>query len=195
MAHAGIVAQPVTAEDQQAMAAAEAADPNPDDATASVRRRRTMTRRSSTLAAALAALFCVTTASVASAIGEDEDPAVVYCQSLVALSASVDALSAISTGSTVDEFETAVGDVRDAATAFGESLRGLVDAQVETLETAVGELEGYRDSLEGDETIEEAVQGAAATISAVAAARTDVATIPNCAVVAGQEAVEEETEE
>jgi hypothetical protein len=31
MAQAGIVAQPVTAEDQQAMAAAEAADPNADE--------------------------------------------------------------------------------------------------------------------------------------------------------------------
>jgi hypothetical protein len=31
MAAAGIQAQPVTAEDQQAMAAAEAADPNPDE--------------------------------------------------------------------------------------------------------------------------------------------------------------------
>jgi len=31
MAQAGVAAQPVTAEDQQAMAAAEAADPNPDE--------------------------------------------------------------------------------------------------------------------------------------------------------------------
>jgi hypothetical protein len=31
MAQAGIQAQPVTAEDQQAMSAAEAADPNPDE--------------------------------------------------------------------------------------------------------------------------------------------------------------------
>jgi hypothetical protein len=31
MAAAGIQAQPVTAEDQQAMATAEAADPNPDE--------------------------------------------------------------------------------------------------------------------------------------------------------------------
>jgi hypothetical protein len=73
----------------------------------------------------------------------------------VALSASVDALSAIGTSSTVDELEAAVGDVRDAATTFEESLRALIEAQVETLETAVGDLEGYRDSLEGDETIED----------------------------------------
>jgi hypothetical protein len=154
-----------------------------------------MTRRRSTIAAGVAALLCLTIPSVASAIGEDEDPEVVYCQSLAALSASVDAISAIGTTSTVDEFETAVGDVRDAATTFEESLRGLVEAQVAALETAVGDLEGYRDSLTGDETIEQAVQGAASAVAAVGTARAEVGTIPNCAVVAGQEAVEEETEE
>jgi uncharacterized protein YqeY len=147
------------------------------------------------MAAGVAVLLCLTIPSLASAIGEDEDPEVVYCQSLVALSASVDALGAIDTNSTVEALETAVGDVRDAATAYEESLRALVEAQVETLESAISDLEGYRDSLEDDETIEEAVQGAAETIAAVGTARADVGTIPNCAVVAGQEAVEEETEE
>lgn len=154
-----------------------------------------MTRRRSSIAAGVAALLCLTVPSVASAIGEDEDPEVVYCQSLVALSASVDALSAIGTSSTVDEFETAMGDVQDAATTFEESVRALVEAQVEALETAIGDLEGYRDSLEGDETLEEAAQGAAEAVAAVGAARAEVGTIPNCAVVAGQEAVQEETEE
>jgi hypothetical protein len=147
------------------------------------------------MVAGVAALLCLTIPSMASAIGEDEDPEVVYCQSLAALSASVDALSTIDTGWTVDMFETAVGGVRDAATTYEESLRALVEAQVGTLETAVGDLESYRDSLEGDETIEEAVQGAAEAVAAVGAARAEVGTIPNCAVVAGQEAVDEETEE
>jgi hypothetical protein len=147
------------------------------------------------IAVGLAAFLCLSIASAVSAIGEDEDPEVVYCQSLVALSASVDALGAIGTTSTVDEFETAVDSVREAATTFEESLRGLIEAQVEALESAIGDLEGYRDSLEGDETIEEAVQGAAAAVTAVGTARAEVGTIPNCAVVAGQEAVEEETEE
>jgi hypothetical protein len=148
-----------------------------------------------TMAAGVTALLCLTIPSVATAIGEDEDPEVVYCQSLAALSASVDALSTIDTGSSVDMLETAVGGVRDAATAFEESLRALVEAQIETLETAIGDLEGYRDSLEGDETIEEALLGAAETVAAVGVARAEVGTVPNCAVVAGQEAVEEETEE
>jgi hypothetical protein len=154
-----------------------------------------MKKMRSVTTAGLAALMCLSFASAVAAIGEDEDPEVVYCQSLVALSASVDALGAIGTTSTVDDLETAVDGVREAAMTFEESLRALVEAQVETLETAVGDLEGYRDSLEGDETIEEALQGAAATVAAVSGARADIGTIPNCAVVAGQEAVEEETEE
>ncbi len=39
------------------------------------------------------------------------------------------------------------------------------------------------------------MQGAAATVGAVSAAQADVGTIPNCAVVAGQEVVEEEEAE
>jgi hypothetical protein len=158
-------------------------------------RRYLMTKRPIAVTAGLAALLSIGVASSVAAIGEDEDPEVVYCQSLVALSASVDALGAVDASSTVEELETAVDGVREAATTFEESLRALVEAQVETLETAVGELEGYRDSLQGDETIEEALQGAAAAVAAVTTARAEVGTIPNCAVVAGQEAVEEETEE
>jgi hypothetical protein len=142
----------------------------------------------------LAAVLGLAIPSVASAIGEDEDPELVYCQSVVALSASVDALGTIDTSSTVDEFDAAVGDVREAATTLQDSLRALVEAQVEGLETAVSDLEGYRDSLEGDETIDQAVQGAAEAVAAVGVARADVGTIPNCAVVAGQEAVDEEAE-
>jgi hypothetical protein len=139
--------------------------------------------------------MCLGIASGAAAIGEDEDPEVVYCQSLVELSASVDALGAVDATSTVEDFDTTVDGVREAATTMEESLRGLVESQIAALETAVGDLEGYRDSLEGDETVEEAVQGAGTAIAAVVSARAAIGTIPNCAVVAGQEAVEEETEE
>jgi hypothetical protein len=154
-----------------------------------------MTTRRNTMTAALAALMCLGIASGASAIGEDEDPEVVYCQSLVELSASVETLAAIDATSTVEVFETTVDGVREAATTMEESLRGLVEAQIAALETAVGDLEGYRDSLEGDETVEEAVQGAGTAIEAVATARAAIGTIPNCAVVAGQEVAEEEAEE
>ena len=106
----------------------------------------------------------------------------------------MESLGTIDASSSVDVFETAVDGVREAATTMEESLRGLVEAQVDALETAVGDLEGYRDSLEGDETVEEAVQGAGTAIAAVASARDEVGTIPNCAVVAGQQAAQEEAE-
>jgi len=143
----------------------------------------------------VAALSGLGIASSAAAIGEDEDPEVVYCQSLIELSASVESLSSIGATSTVDEFDAAVERVRDAATATRDSLRALVEAQVEDLETAVDGLQGYRDSLEGDQTMEEVVQGAGGAIAAVGDARSSVGTIPNCAVVAGQEIAEQEAED
>jgi hypothetical protein len=146
------------------------------------------------MVAALAALLSLSMASGAFAIGEEEDPEVAYCQSLMELAASVETLGAIDTTSTVDEFETAVDGVREAASAMEENLRGLVEAQVGALETAVGDLEGYKDSLSGDETIDAALQGAGAAIAGVASARDEVGTIPNCAVVAGQQAAQEEAE-
>ena len=146
------------------------------------------------VATGLAALLSLSIASGAFAIGEDEDPEVVYCQSLMELSASVETLGAVDAASTVEEFEAAVDGAREAASAMEESLRGLVEAQVAALETAVGDLQGYRDSLAGDETIEEAVQGAGAAIGAVTSARDEIGTIPNCAVVAGQQAAQEEAE-
>jgi hypothetical protein len=154
-----------------------------------------MTTRQRTLAAGLAALLSLGIASAAAAIGDDEtDPEVAYCQSLTTLAASVETLGAVDATSTVDEFETAVDGVREAASAMEESLRGLVESQVATLDAAVGDLQGYRDSLTGDETMEQAVQGAGAAIVAVGEARDDVGTIPNCAVVAGQQAAQEEAE-
>lgn len=154
-----------------------------------------MTTARTTIATGVAVLLSLSIASGAFAIGDDEeDPEVTYCQSLVTLSASVETLGSIDASSTVDEFEAAVDSVREAATTMEESLRGLVEAQVAALETAVGDLQGYRDSLAGDETVEEAVLGAGAAIGAVASARDEVGTIPNCAVVAGQQAAQEEAE-
>ena len=153
-----------------------------------------MTKTRTTMAAGSAALLSLSLASAALAIGEEEDPEVAYCQALTGLAASVESLGTIDANSSVDVFETAVAGVREAARTMEESLRGLVEAQVDALETAVGDLEGYRDSLEGDETVEEAVQGAGTAIAAIASARDEVGTIPNCAVVAGQQAAQEEAE-
>lgn len=150
-----------------------------------------MTTRRVSIATGLAAILSLSLSTGAFALGaDDEDPEVTYCQSLVALSASVDSLTGIDASSTVGEFETTVDGAREAATGFEESLRGLVEAQIAALETAIGDLQGYRDSLQEDQTIEEVVQGAGAAIAAVASAREEIGTIPNCAVVAGQEADE-----
>lgn len=143
----------------------------------------------------LAALACMGVVTGAAAIGEDEDPEVVYCQSLVELTASVEGLRTIDATSTVDEFESAVERVQEAAANTEESLRALVESQVESLETAVDGLRDYRDSLEGDTTMEEVVQGAGDAVAAVGVAHADVGTIPNCAVVAGQQQAAEEAED
>ena len=92
----------------------------------------------------------------------------------MALSASLEGLTGFDATSTVGELETAVDGARDAATTMEESLRGLVEAQIATLETALEDLQGYRDSLEDDQTIEEVVEGAGASIAAVVSARAEV---------------------
>ena len=148
-----------------------------------------------TKATLLAAVLSLSIVSGAAAIGDETDPEVAYCSSLMELAASVQSLGAISPSSTVDQFDGAVDRIQEAATGVEESLRGLVDAQVAALETAVGDLQGYRDALTGDETLEEAVQGAGEAIEAVGSARDAIGTLPNCAVVAGQQAAQEEMEE
>ena len=154
-----------------------------------------MTTARRSITAGLAALLSLSMATGAFAIGDEVDPEVAYCESLVALSASLEGLTGFDATSTVGELETAVDGAREAATTMEESLRGLVEAQIATLETALEDLQGYRDSLEDDQTIEEVVEGAGASIAAVVSARAEIGTIPNCAVVAGQEAAEEEADE
>jgi hypothetical protein len=144
--------------------------------------------------AILAVILTVGVGNLALAIGEDEDPQVAYCQSLVELTAAVEGLKLISVESTVEEFEAAVDRAREAATGVEDSLRALVESQVAGLESAVGGVESYRDTIEDDQTIEQVVQGAAASIEAVDAARSEVGVIPNCAIVAGQEVAEDEAE-
>jgi hypothetical protein len=148
-----------------------------------------------TVVIGLTAMACLGIATATVAIGEDEDPEVVYCQSLVELTASIEGLRAVDATSTVDEFESAVERVEEAATSTEESARAMLEAQVEDLETAIDGLRDYRDSLEGDETMEAVVQGAGDAVAAVGVAHADVGTIPNCAVVAGEQQAEEEAED
>lgn len=119
---------------------------------------------------------------------DQEDPEVTYCNSLTELAASIESLASMSTSSTVDEFKAAVEQVKEASAATKESIQGLVEAQVANLQTAVDDLKGYSDSISGDQTIEQAMQGAAAQMEAVASARDEVGTLPNCALVLGEQA-------
>ena len=114
------------------------------------------------------------------------DAELAYCQSLPEFAASVQALDAIDESSTVDEFNAAVDRVVAARSGVGQSLRGLAEAQIAAVETAVGDLRAYRESLSG-ETIEQALEGAEAAIAAVGSARDDVGRFPDCEEVISQQ--------
>lgn len=115
------------------------------------------------------------------------DAEIAYCQSLPEFAAAVQALDAIDASSTVDEFNAAVDRIDVATSGVGQSLRGLAEAQIAAVETAVGDLRAYRDSL-SSETIEQALEGADSAIAAVESARDEVGTIPDCEDVISQQA-------
>lgn len=147
-----------------------------------------MTTRRVALVTGLTLTLVLGIMSGAVARREQEDPEVVYCNSLTELAASIESLASMSASSTVDEFKAGVERVSEAAAATRESIQALVEAQVADLQTAVDDLKGYGDSLSGDQTIEEAMQGASAQMEAVASARDAVGTMPNCALVLGEQA-------
>lgn len=147
-----------------------------------------MTTRRVALATGLTVTLVLSMVSGAVARRDQEDPAVTYCNSLTELATSIESLASMSTSSTVDEFKAGVEQVKEASAATKESIQGLVEAQVAALQTAVDDLKGYTDSLSGDETMEQAMQGAADQMAAVASARDAVGTLPNCALVLGEQA-------
>ena len=141
------------------------------------------------LATGLTATLVLSMMSGAVARRDQEDPEVTYCNSLTELAASIESLASMSASSTVDEFKAGVEQVKEASAATKESIQVLVEAQLADLQTAVDDLMGYTDSLSGDETVEQAMQGASAQMEAVASARDAVGTLPNCALVLGEQAV------
>jgi len=147
-----------------------------------------MKKRRVALATGLTVTLVLSMVSGAVARRDQEDPAVTYCNSLTELATSIESLASMSTSSTVDEFKAGVERANEATAATKESIQGLVEAQVAALQTAVDDLKGYTDSLSGDETMEQAMQGAADQMAAVASARDAVGTLPNCALVLGEQA-------
>lgn len=147
-----------------------------------------MKTRRVALTTGLSAILALGIVSGAFARGTEEDPAVTYCNSLTELAASIQSLASLSASSTVDEFKAGVDRVNEASSATKASLEGLVEAEVADLQTAVDDLMNYRDSISGDQTVEQVIQGAAEAMAAVAVARDEVGTLPNCALVLGEQA-------
>lgn len=149
-----------------------------------------MHRSRTALALGLAAILSASVASTAFGLGEDEDPELAYCQSVATLQASVANLMAIDTNSTTDELSAAVEGVQDAAGAYVEDLRDLAESQAAAIEDSVNALRDYRDDLEGDTSIEDAVQGAVPYVAAVASARASAGSIDCQEVMAGEAAAQ-----
>lgn len=150
-----------------------------------------MIRRHTTLAAGLAALLSLSVASGASALfGDDEDPELAFCQARVAMADAVASLEAISADSTRDEAQTAVDGVSDAASDLRNDARNLLEAQVDSLQTAFGNLEGYVDSVDGDATIEEFAQGAVPYLAEIKLADATIGTV-DCDAALAREAAEQ----
>ena len=136
------------------------------------------------LGAASLLLFAV------AACDDEEDPEVAFCESLVALTASVDELSSLDAASSVDEYNTAVDNVSDAVTEVKDSAGDLAEEQVAAIQAAVDDLKSYKDDLDSSMSVTEAVQGSGASLAAIQAARAEAGTV-NCAEAAAEEAAEE----
>ena len=136
------------------------------------------------LGAASLLLFAV------AACDDEEDPEVAFCESLVALTASVDELSSLDAASSVDEYNSAVDNVSDAVTEVKDSAGDLAEEQVAAIQAAVDDLKSYKDDLDSSMSVTEAVQGSGASLAAIQAARAEAGTV-NCAEAAAEEAAEE----
>ena len=136
------------------------------------------------LGAASLLLFAV------AACDDEEDPEVAFCESLVALTASVDELSSLDAASSVDDYNSAVDNVSDAVTEVKDSAGDLAEEQVAAIQAAVDDLKSYKDDLDSSMSVTEAVQGSGASLAAIQAARAEAGTV-NCAEAAAEEAAEE----
>ena len=124
------------------------------------------------------------------ACDDEEDPEVAFCESLVALTASVDELSSLDAASSVDEYNSAVDKVSEAVTEVKDSAGDLAEEQVAAIQAAVDDLKSYKDDLDSSMSVTEAVQGSGASLAAIQAARAEAGTV-NCAEAAAEEAAEE----
>lgn len=132
------------------------------------------------LGAASVLLFAV------AACDEEEDPEVAFCESLVALTVSVDELRSLDANSSVDEYNSAVDKVSDAVTEVQDNAGDLAEDQVEAIRSAVDDLKSYRDDLDDSTSVADAVQGSGASLAAIQEARAEAGTV-NCEEAAAEE--------
>ena len=150
-----------------------------------------MFRKQATLAAGLAALLTLSVAPGAFALfGDDEDPELAFCQSRVAMADAIASLEAIGPDSTTDDLQAAVDGAAQAASDMRNEARNVLEAQIDSLRSAFGDLQGYVDSVAGDASIEEAVQGAAPYVAEIGVARAMIGTV-DCDAVFAREAAEQ----
>jgi hypothetical protein len=145
-----------------------------------------MTKKYLAIGSALVLLFAV-------ACDEEEptpDPALAFCDSLQALAGSIEDLEALGPSSTVEDVQNGVDAVSEAAGEVRDNAADLAESQVEAIESAVSDLEGYRDGISEDATIAEVIEGLAAQVAAVKQARAEAGQ-----VACGEEEVEAAVEE
>lgn len=145
-----------------------------------------MQSRKAVLATSLAMILSLGVASGAAAIGDDEDPAVTFCQSAGALSQAVESMASLDASATTDELQAATDAVRDAASATVDARRDLLEAQADAIDAAVGDLQDYIGDVAGDQTVEEAVAGAIPYVQEVLSARAALGSVDCAAAMAGQ---------
>ena len=148
-----------------------------------------------TVATGLAALLSMSLASGAFAGlfgNNDADPELTFCQSAVTMADAVASLEAIGPESTTGDLQTAADGVSQAASDMRNDARNLLEAQVDDIETAVGNLQGYIGDLDSDETIEAATQGAAPFVAEIKLARAALGTVDCEAAIAREVAQQAE---
>ena len=154
-----------------------------------------MTKKRTALGVGLALLLTTSLAVTTTAqILDDENAELEYCRSVAELAESVDSLAALDASSTVEELESAVDSVRDSGSAVREDLRAVLEAQIDEIGTAVEGLEEYRDSIEDDATVEEALRGAGPAVAEVARAYASAGSV-DCQAVLAESAAQAAMEE
>jgi len=122
------------------------------------------------------------------------NPELAFCDSLETLAGAVATVDELNAQSTVDDVQTAIEGVTTAAAGVRESANDLAESQVDAIESAADELKSYGESIEGSETVEQAIAGLGEQIAAVKAARQEAGQA-HCGLVEAQAAASSAAEQ